>query len=132
MQCRLREKSLTDGFIARLVEELKLSTKPKKFSRDVPEWLETKLLCDSIHLCNVCHQEGVIIHHIKFVEEGGKTEEDNLIVLCLTHQRQAHSKSQLTRNLKPQHLREYKRRHLEWVAQQDFNLPSGYAPLPKT
>ena len=56
------------------------------------------------------------IHHIKAVEEGGLTVEENLIVLCLKHHRMAHTKSDLSKKMTESHLREYKRRHLEWVA----------------
>jgi hypothetical protein len=131
IQCRLRERPLTEAFVNQLIQGLGLSSKPKKFGRDIPESLQTSLLCDSMHLCNVCRQEGVIIHHISSVEDGGKTEEDNLIVVCLVHHRQAHSRSALTKNLNPEHLREYKRRHLSWVAQQGRNDPPGrFVPLP--
>ena len=125
IQCRLRERRLTEELIARLIERLSLSAKPKKHSRDVPEWLERKLLCDSIHLCNVCRQDDVIIHHIVAVEDGGRTAEDNLIVLCLKHHGKCHSSAQFTRNIKPEDLREYKRRHLAWVAQQGRTAPLG-------
>jgi len=125
IQCRLRERLLTETIVNQLIQSLGLSSKPKKFSRDIPEILETKLLCDSMHLCNVCRREGVIIHHIVAVEQGGKTEENNLIVLCLDHHRQAHSRQALAKNLKPEHLREYKQRHLVWVAQQGRHDPLG-------
>ena len=106
----------TDGYILRLANALNLSDKPKKASRHIPEALETKLLCDSMHLCNVCRETGVIIHHIVPVEDGGLAEEENLVVLCLNHHNQAHTKTILARTLRPEHLREYKRRHLAWVA----------------
>lgn len=125
VQCRLRETTLTETFLKEMVDALKLSDRPKKHSRNVPAWLETKLLCDSMHLCNVCRQEGVIIHHIDGVEGGGKTEEANLIVLCLTHHRQVHTKSLLSKNLRPEHLREYKVRHAQWTAGQGTNTPIG-------
>ena len=115
VSCRLRERTLTEAWMNEVVRGLKLSFKPKKHSRDIPEWLETKLLCDSMHSCNVCRQEGVIIHHIEAVDDGGRTEDGNLIVLCLTHHRQAHTKSLLSKNLRPEHLREYKARHAKWV-----------------
>jgi 5-methylcytosine-specific restriction endonuclease McrA len=111
-----QESCDTHAYILRLANALSLSAKPKKASRYIPEPLETKLLCDSMHLCNVCKESGVIIHHIIPVEEGGQAEEENLVVLCPNHHRQAHSKSILARDLRPEHLREYKHRHLKWVA----------------
>ncbi|PYX23403.1 MAG: hypothetical protein DMG82_11555 [Acidobacteria bacterium] len=75
-----------------------MGEKPKKASRYIPEWLEIKLLCDSMHLCNVCRETGVIIHHIVPVEDGGPSDEGNLIVLCLNHHNAAHSKSILSKS----------------------------------
>jgi hypothetical protein len=117
-----REGCDTQAYILRLANALSLSDKPKKASRYIPEPLETKLLCDSMHLCNVCRETGVIIHHIIPVEEGGRAEEANLVVLCLNHHHQAHSKSILARGLRPEHLREYKQRHLTWVAARGLSV----------
>jgi hypothetical protein len=43
--------------------------------------------------------------------------------LCLNHHHHAHSKSPLAKNLRPEHLREYKRRHFEWVTLKGSNSP---------
>lgn len=115
IQCRLRDVGVSRRFAEGLHASLKLSDKPVKFSRDIPQSLETKLLCDSLHMCNICREEGVIIHHMKPVEDGGRTTEENLIVLCLKHHRQAHSRSELSKNLSSVHLVEYKKRHRAWV-----------------
>src|SRR4029077_19016456 len=113
VKAHFRDETLTESLVKQLYEDLELSEKPKKSSRYIPEALETKLLCDSMHLCNVCRETGIIIHHIVPVEQGGGTVEDNLIVLCLNHHHHAHSKSSLAKNLRPEHLREYKKRHFE-------------------
>ena len=118
-----REGYDTSAYLLRLANALSLAEKPKKASRHIPEWLETKLLCDSMHLCNLCRETGVIIHHIVPIEEGGPSEEENLIVLCLNHHNQAHSKSILSRSLRAEHLREYKRRHFAWVAARGSGMP---------
>jgi hypothetical protein len=110
-----REGYDTRAYLLRLAAALSLAEKSKKASRYIPESLEIKLLCDSMHLCNVCREAGVIIHHIVPIEASGLSEEENLIVLCLNHHNGAHSKSTLAKNLRPEHLREYKRRHLLWV-----------------
>ncbi len=111
-----REGFDTGAYLLRVAAALDLSDKRKKASRYIPESLETKLLCDSMHLCNVCRGTVVIIHHIVPVEEAGPSEEQNLILLCPNHHNDAHSKSNLSKALRPDHLREYKRRHLLWVA----------------
>jgi hypothetical protein len=41
---RFRELSATEEFLEAVVKDLKLSGKPIKHSREVPQWLETKLL----------------------------------------------------------------------------------------
>jgi 5-methylcytosine-specific restriction endonuclease McrA len=123
LTAHFRDEKITVSTLNRLYADLELSEKPKKPSRYIPEALETKLLCDAMHLCNVCRETGIIIHHIVPVEQGGETVEDNLIVLCLNHHHHAHSKSSLAKNLRPEHLREYKKRHLEWVALKGSNLP---------
>jgi hypothetical protein len=111
-----REGFDTGAYLMRLAIALSLTDKPAKASRYVPEPLQTKLLCDSMHRCGVCREAGVIIHHIVPIEEGGPSEEENLMVLCLNHHNEAHSSSNLSKRLRPEHLLEYKRRHILWVA----------------
>ncbi len=89
MQAHLRDNTVTQDLLARIGEDLGLSDKPRKASRYIPETLEINLLCDSMHLCNVCREPGVIVHHIIPVEEGGPSSEENLIVLCLNHHHHA-------------------------------------------
>lgn len=127
IEARLSSNERTRVFIEGIVSSLTLSEKPQKHSRDVPAWLETKLLCDSLHMCNICRGEDVIIHHIIPVEDQGETVEDNLIVLCTSHHGTAHTKRQLTKNLKPDHLREYKMRHLQWV--KDLRKPQSLGSI---
>jgi hypothetical protein len=120
-----REGFDSGSYLMRLAGALGLTEKPTKASRYVPEPLQTKLLCDSMHRCNVCREAGVIIHHIVRIEEGGRSEEENLMVLCLNHHNDAHSTSVLSKRLRPEHLLEYKRRHLLWVARRG----SGETPI---
>lgn len=130
IKCRLRDLPMSRDFLEQFIQRLNLSDKPVKFSREIPPWLETKLLCDSLHLCNICRGEGVVIHHIKPVESGGKTVEDNLIVICTNDHRRVHTKSTLAKGVRPEHLREYKKRHLQWVGERGANLSSQESPLP--
>ena len=41
--------------------------------------------------CEVCKNQAVDIHHIKFKSHGGKDEINNLIALCRTCHEKAHS-----------------------------------------
>jgi hypothetical protein len=122
---RFREGVDTGAYLLRLAGALGLAEKPAKASRYISEPLQTKLLCDSMHRCNVCREAGVIIHHIISIEDGGRSEEDNLIVLCLNHHNDAHSNSNLSKRLRREHLLEYKRRHLLWVASRGSAFPSA-------
>lgn len=50
--------------------------------RYVPSHLGDLLLEQSGHKCTICKEPYTEIHHIEFLENGGKTEYENLIVLC--------------------------------------------------
>jgi 5-methylcytosine-specific restriction endonuclease McrA len=51
-------------------------------SRYVPTALETLLYELAGHKCTICHAPWLEIHHIQELGDGGKTEYENLIVLC--------------------------------------------------
>lgn len=75
----------------------------------------TKLLYESKSTCCVCRDDSkaTIIHHIIEWSKSHSNNEDNLIVLCLHHHDEAHTKRELTQNLTPDKLREYKRIWIE-------------------
>lgn len=50
--------------------------------RYIPTPLEDLLYQLSGHRCTICHAPWLEIHHIDELSEGGRTEYDNLIVLC--------------------------------------------------
>jgi len=50
--------------------------------RYVPEQLQDLLLEQCSHRCSVCREPNYELHHIEPIEYGGKTEYENLIVLC--------------------------------------------------
>ena len=50
--------------------------------RYVPTPLEHHLFELASHRCTICHAPWLEIHHIDELSEDGKTEYDNLIVLC--------------------------------------------------
>ena len=54
----------------------------KSPSRYVPTPLESLLFELAGHRCTICHAPWLEIHHIDELHEGGKTEYENLIVLC--------------------------------------------------
>jgi hypothetical protein len=80
-----------------------------------------KLLHDSKRTCCICRdpERPIIIHHIEEYSTSHDNTESNLVVLCLEHHGEAHTKRQLSLTLTPEHIREHKRRWLNAVAISD-------------
>ncbi len=85
-----------------------------------PETLN-KILFESRMTCCVCRdrRQGIIVHHIHEYSDSHSHAEDNLVVLCLNHHGEAHTKRELQLNLTPERLREFKKQWLEVVKQYD-------------
>lgn len=75
--------------------------------------LERKLLYESKYVCVVCQEKACHIHHID--QNHKNNEEDNLVVLCMRHHDEAHTKRQLSKNLDSIALRDAKYRWTEIV-----------------
>jgi hypothetical protein len=73
--------------------------------------LERKILVDFRHQCAVCLGDDITIHHID--KCNSNDDEDNLILLCLKCHGKAHTKSDLSKDLTPAHLKEYRKRAME-------------------
>lgn len=58
--------------------------------RSYPTPLEDLLLEQAGHRCTICRDTNYDFHHIKHLANGGKTEYDNLIVLCPNCHRRVH------------------------------------------
>jgi hypothetical protein len=78
-----------------------------------------KLLFESGWACCVCGKTsgGIIVHHIEKYSESHSHDEDNLVVLCLNHHGEAHTKRELELNLTPDRLRAFKKLRSELVKQ---------------
>lgn len=73
----------------------------------LPSPLQRLLYEEASHRCSICKEPYMEIHHIKYQKNGGKTEYDNLIVLCPNcHTRVHQEKGDLTAN----DLHRYKKR----------------------
>jgi hypothetical protein len=85
----------------------------------IPLQTLNKVLYESAMTCCVCREknQGVIIHHIEEYNLSRSHAEDNLVVLCLNHHGEAHTKRELQQNLTPERLRDFKERWLDWVNQ---------------
>lgn len=72
--------------------------------------------------CCVCRDrsQGIIVHHIDEFSDSRSHAEDNLVVLCLNHHGEAHTKRELQLNLTPERLRKLKARWLKDVKQYDI------------
>ena len=85
-----------------------------------PETLK-KVLYESGMTCCMCRYknqgQGVIVHHIEEYSVSRNHAEDNLVVLCLNHHGEAHTKRELQQNLTPERLRDFKQRWLDWLNQ---------------
>lgn len=67
----------------------------------IPDEIIDNLLYKSRRTCCVCRrtEHSIVIHHIKEWSESKSNEESNLVVLCLLHHDEAHSKKELSQNL---------------------------------
>ena len=67
----------------------------------IPDEIIDNLLYKSRRTCCICREmeRSIIIHHIKEWSESKSNEESNLVVLCLLHHDEAHSKKELSQNL---------------------------------
>lgn len=72
--------------------------------RYIPVPLADLLLEQAGHRCTVCNSPSYDLHHIDHMENGGRTEYDNLIVLCPNCHRRVHKENIPD----PQQLKHYK------------------------
>ncbi|WP_066044497.1 HNH endonuclease signature motif containing protein [Bathymodiolus septemdierum thioautotrophic gill symbiont] len=63
----------------------------------IPKAIENRLLYESAYACVVCQSDGCHIHHID--QDHSNNKENNLVVLCIKHHDEAHTKRQLSKNL---------------------------------
>ena len=72
--------------------------------RYIPTPLLDLLLEQAGHRCTICKENCYDLHHINFLNDGGKTEYDNLIALCPNCHRRVHKENIPN----PQQLKHYK------------------------
>ncbi|MEG4110032.1 HNH endonuclease signature motif containing protein [Microcoleus sp. S13_C5] len=85
----------------------------------IPSETLNKVLYESGMTCCICgdKNQGIIVHHIEEYSVSRNHAEDNLVVLCLNHHGEAHTKRELQQNLTPERLRDFKQRWLDWLKQ---------------
>ena len=72
----------------------------------IPNSTRSKILIANRHLCCVCREGGIEIHHINSDASDNRLE--NLSVLCLKHHDMATAPKGMTARLKPEELKKYK------------------------
>ncbi|MBE7896963.1 HNH endonuclease [Paenibacillus polymyxa] len=89
----------------------------------IPEDTVRKLLFESNYTCCLCKDssKSIIIHHINPWESSRSHDINNLVVLCLQHHDEAHTKHELSINLTPGRIRDAKKRWLESVQEKGIN-----------
>jgi hypothetical protein len=114
----LKELSLTEEQIQIILKE------PRP---PIPNETLIQVLFDSRWCCCVCRNQerGVIIHHIVEYSQSRSHDEENLVVLCLHHHGEAHTRRELQLNLTPEKLKEFKKRWIEQVKELDLKKVLG-------
>ena len=88
----------------------------------IPRKLQNRLYYESQYACVVCQDTGSHIHHID--KDASNNSEDNLVVLCMKHHDEAHTKKELSKNLDSRALRDAKRRWLSEVERSRIQVSS--------
>jgi hypothetical protein len=88
-----------------------------------------KVLQESCWTCCICRTgSGVIVHHIDEYSNSRSHAEENLVVLCLTHHGEAHTKRKMQLNLTPERLKESKKLWIQTVRELNRQKLLGKTP----
>jgi hypothetical protein len=95
----------------------------------IPDEILDNLLYKSRRTCCICREKekSIIIHHLIEWHESRSHSEDNLVVLCLYHHDEAHTKKELSLNLTPERIKNAK---IKWEAEIE-TLDKGLRVIPK-
>jgi len=95
----------------------------------IPEDTFIKILYESKRTCCVCRDPSkpLIIHHIDEWNISKSHDENNLVVLCLEHHDQAHTKKELSINLSKKQLLAFKDKWVKETRTKDANAILGLA-----
>jgi hypothetical protein len=96
----------------------------------IPSETLIKVLQESRWTCCICRNrtQGVIVHHIDEYSNSRNHNEDNLVVLCLNHHGEAHTKRDLQLNLTSKKLKEAKRWWIDFVQKCDLQAVLSKTP----
>jgi hypothetical protein len=90
----------------------------------IPNETVIKLLYESKRTCCICRDssKNIIIHHIEEWHISHNHNEENLVVLCLQHHDEAHTKRELSSNLTKEQILSFKKKWTEEVKQSDREI----------
>jgi len=112
-----KEKKLSAlGLNKTQIEEIHSENRPP-----IPSETVFEILYKNKFVCCVCRDNSasVIIHHIKPWEKSRDHKISNLVLLCLNHHGEAHTKKELAQNLDPVSLRKFKKKWEDEVSVSD-------------
>lgn len=97
----------------------------------IPLKTVTKLLHESKRICCVCRDpsKSVVIHHLVEWSISKDHSEGNLVVVCLEHHGDAHTKKNLAISLTSAQLKQHKLKWLSTVEKDDSKAVKGFMPL---
>lgn len=90
----------------------------------IPDEIIDNLLYKSRRTCCICRdkEKSIIIHHLIEWNESRSHSEDNLVVLCLLHHDEAHTKRELSRNLTHERIKSAKEKWEKEVEKYDNDI----------
>lgn len=97
---KLKQKS-SDDLKSLGIDKSKVDAILKEQRPPIPTNIVIKILYESKRICCICREKSksVIIHHLKEWHLSKDHNEDNLVVLCLEHHNDAHTKKGVSLNL---------------------------------
>jgi hypothetical protein len=119
----LSQAELIDlGLQPEMATELLAESRPP-----IPPETMAKLLYESRWTCCICRDrtKSIIVHHLEEWHDSRDHSEANLVVLCLQHHDEAHTKRALSLNLTIDRIRELKRLWLDEVKLADTRTIKG-------
>jgi hypothetical protein len=120
---QLSRKSLKElGISDEMVATIKSKIRPA-----IPSSIIIKLLYESKRTCCICRDssKSVVIHHLEDWSKTRDHSEENLVVLCLHHHGEAHTKRHLSSSLTKTQIQGFKKKWINDVLTQDAKALLG-------
>jgi len=89
----------------------------------IPVKIKQNVMYDSLFSCAICQIKGAHIHHID--KNNSNNDPDNLVLLCQIHHDEAHTKRELSLNLTPERIRDFRNQWYKEVRETRKNVASS-------